>query len=86
MNAQRIPIVEPAITRPEYDNEFLGYELDWVLANLAALCVWWETLANAGCVPPTVPSKEEFRSFFASQHDIELARRDEYKRTLRQFS
>lgn len=80
MNAQRLPIVEPAIQRPSYDNTFLGYESDWIESNITDLLLWWDTLGGTAFTPTN-----EFPSFARSQHDIELARRDEFKNTLRQW-
>lgn len=81
MNAQRIPIVEPAITRPSYDNTFLGYESDWIEANMVDLLSWWDTCGlHDGLTDP-----KEFPSFARSQHDLELARREDYRKTLRQY-
>jgi hypothetical protein len=81
MNAQRIPIVEPAIQRPTYDNTFLGYEADWIEANIVDLLSWWDTCGqHDGMTDP-----KEFPSFARSQHDLELTRREDYRNTLRQY-
>ena len=74
MNAQLKPITARAIERPTYDNEFLGYADDWFFANSAALIAWW----NAG-----EKDDRDFDSFVRSQHDIELQRRDDNRRSLR---
>lgn len=80
MNAQRLPELQPVHKRPTYDNEHLGYESDWISANLADLVDWWDTCGGAAITP-----QNEFRSFCAAQHDIELAKRDGFKQTLRQY-
>lgn len=80
MNAQRIPIVEPAAQRPSYDNTMLGWESDWIEANIVALLEWWDTLGGTDFSP-----SDEFPSFARSQHDIELTRRADFKNTLRQY-
>jgi hypothetical protein len=79
VNAQLKAIVDTVIARPEYDNHFLGYEADWVTANLPMLRKWWDTLnAVAGEEPD-----ESFDVFCLCQHDIQLSLRDGYRNTLR---
>lgn len=82
MNAQLQLHPVPGIKeRPTYDNTYLGYESDWIAANLADLTLWWD----ACCIEVGEWDTVEFPSFCRSQHDIELARRDEYRNTLRQY-
>lgn len=84
MNAQLRPIIEQVITRPEYDNTFLGYEFDWIEANREMLRKWWNTLqavADDDCREP----ESSFELFCGCQHELQLAKREEFKRTLRQY-
>lgn len=84
MNAQLKAITESVITRPEYDNTFLGYETDWVKANGVMLRRWWNTLqavADDDCREP----ESSFELFCGCQHEIQMIRRDDYRNTLRQY-
>jgi len=77
VNAQLQPV--PLVAeKPVYDNELLGYESDWIIANTKALYWWWRD-------GDSDVHDDDFAIFCRSQHDIELARRDEFKNTLRQY-
>lgn len=74
--ATPVAIEVACVARPAYDNTSLGWEDDWIEANRDALLLWW----NAG-----EKDDADYESFIKSQHDIELARRDEFRRTLRMY-
>lgn len=77
MNAQ-LKFVAPAITRPQYDNHFVGYESDWIKANFSALSDWYSLLsAEVG----EALSCDDFKSFCQCQHDIEKGLRTAYRET-----
>lgn len=77
MNAQ-LKFVAPAITRPRYDNRFVGYEADWIKANFSALSDWYSLLsAEVG----EALSCDDFKSFCQCQHDIEVGLRTAYRET-----
>lgn len=80
MNA-RLETLPEALQPPTYDNEYLGWESDWIAANRTALLDWWHALGEQ--IGDT--SENEFPSFARSQHDIELARREDFRNTLRQY-
>ena len=84
MNAQLKQITESVVTRPEYDNHHLGYEADWIAANLPMLRKWWDTLqavADDDCREP----ESSFELFCGCQHELQVTYRDEYRNTLRQW-
>lgn len=84
MNAQLKVITESVITRPEYDNTFLGFEADWIEANKVMLRKWWDTLqavADDDCREP----ESSFGLFCGCQHELQISVRDEFKNTLRQW-
>lgn len=80
MNARLKPIEARCVEIPSYDNTMLGWQSDWIADNRDALLTrsLISTLGDA-------VTEADFDLFCQSQHDIELARRDEFKNTLRQY-
>lgn len=76
------PIVAEILQRPTYDNQFLGYEADWVRMNEPLLKLWWDQCAEIGGTPC---EESDFALFCRAQHDMQVEIRDELKRTLRQY-
>jgi hypothetical protein len=70
------PIETPVARRPSYDNIMLGWREDWTRDNAALLRQWWEAGEH---------DERDYAYFCASQHDIELTRREDFKNYLREF-
>lgn len=82
MNAQLRPVVAEILKRPSYDNQFLGYEADWIRMNEPLLKLWWNQCSDIGGTPF---EQSDFERFCRAQHDAQIEIRDEFKRTLRQY-
>ena len=79
MNAQ-LKLIDAPVAVPEYDNTMLGWEADWIEGNHDALLTR-SLISTLGDAVDTA----DFEIFCRSQHDLELARREEFKNTLRQW-
>jgi hypothetical protein len=79
MNAQLKPVEQP-VSCPEYDNTMLGWQDDWIKDNHDALLTrsLISTLGDA-------VDEADFGLFCRSQHEAELTRRDDYRKTFRQY-
>jgi len=76
VNARLRPIGAQLARRPDYDNTMLGHEVDWVADNSELLRRWWKAGEHIDA---------DYPYFCRSQHDIELARREEFKQTAYAF-